>query len=112
MSFVNGGKKIMYITNKNKILITPEILTELGFTNRGKSVFKQYKKMNYWVKNKVCLFYNTPVSEFYQESYYIGYAELNQGKYYAVGIRWIDSVEELTKIYECLTNKSIESFVK
>jgi len=66
--------------------------------------------MHYWVKNSICLFYNTPINTVWQDSFNIGYAEMRQGRYVAVAFRWIDSVEELTQIYESITRKKIDSY--
>ena len=43
---------------------------------------------------------------------YIGYAEMRQSKYVAVAFRWIDSLEELTQIYESIIQSSIETNYK
>ncbi len=97
----NGGKYT---------LLTVDILKELDFEDNGKSKFEEsalFEKMNYWVKDCVCLFYNTPISTDHQDSFYIGYVEMRQGKYIAVAFRWIDSLEELTEIYESIKQKKI-----
>ena len=88
-------------------VLTTDILFELHFENVGKCKFKFFINMNYWVRNGICLFYNTPINTDYQEKFYIGYAEMRQGKYVAVAFRWIDSVEELTKIYESIIQSPI-----
>jgi hypothetical protein len=63
--------------------------------------------MPYWVKNGVCLFYNTPIQLGCENNFYIGYAEMRSGNYHAVTFRWIDSEEELISIYESITGKLI-----
>lgn len=88
-------------------MLTTAILDELGFKDNGQSKFELFEEMSYWVKNSICLFYNTPISKDHQDSFLVGYAEIRQGKYVAVGFRWIDSVEELTQIYESITRKLI-----
>jgi len=94
--------------NELYTLLTTAILDELGFKDNGQSKFELFEGMSYWVKNSVCLFYNTPISKDHQDSFYIGYAEMRQGKYVAVAFRWIDSVEELTQIYEAIIGKKID----
>jgi hypothetical protein len=91
---------------KREIKLTTDILKELGFKDNGQCKFELFESMGYWVKNSICLFYNVPISN-YQDSFYIGYAEMRQGKYVAVAFRWIDSLEELTSIYESITQKLI-----
>lgn len=95
---------------KNKITgytLTPKELKLLGFSDKGKCPFPNFTNMNYWVKNGICLFYNTPEPEDYQAKYYIGYAEQRCSNYVAVAFRWIDTVEELTTLYETLTQVKI-----
>ena len=105
-------ERIRYGSNEIYTLLTTDILDEFGFEDNGQSKFPLFERMNYWVKNGICLFYNTPISKDYQESFYIGYVQLRQSKYIAVGFRWIDSVEELTKIYESITGKSITESIQ
>ena len=100
-------QKSRYGSNEIYTLLTTAILDELGFKDNGQSKFELFEGMSYWVKNSICLFYNTPINKGYQDSFYIGYAEMRQGKYVAVAFRWIDSVEELTQIYESITRKLI-----
>ena len=92
---------------KKYTLLTTDILKELDFKDNGRSKFELFTNMNYWVKDCVCLFYNTPVYPDNQDSFYIGYAEMRQGKYIAVAFRWIDSLEELTEMYESIKQKKI-----
>lgn len=84
--------------------LTTNILKELRFKDSGQCKFELFESMSYWVKNGICLFYNTPASN-YQDGFYVGYAEMRQGKYVAVAFRWINSLEELTQIYESITQK-------
>ena len=90
-------------------VLTTGVLKELNFKNIGKCEFDLFDNMNYWVKNGICLFYNTPISEDYQDSFYIGYTEMRQGKYVAVVFKWIGSKEALTQIYEAITGVKIEA---
>jgi len=94
--------------NELYTLLTTGILKELDFKDNGKCEFELFENMNYWVKNSICLFYNTPISTDHQDHFYIGYGEMRQGKYVAVAFRWIDSLEELTQIYESIIQKKIE----
>ena len=89
-------------------LLTTDVLQELGFKDVGESEFELFKHMHYWVKNGLCLFYSTPINTDWQDSFLVGYAEMRQGKYVAVAFRWIDSVEDLTQIYEGITRKKID----
>lgn len=97
-------------THNNELytLLTTGVLQELDFKNNGQSKFELFENMSYWVKNSICLFYNTPINTDWQDSFYVGYAEMRQSKYVAVAFRWIDSVEELTQIYESITRKKID----
>lgn len=88
--------------------LTTKVLSGLEFGDKGQCDFALFKNMNYWVKNGVCLFYNTPVKTDYQESFLVGYAEMRQGNYVAVAFRWVDSLEELTKIYESIIDEPID----
>jgi hypothetical protein len=102
-------KKTRYGSNGLHTLLTTGILEELNFKDNGKCKFEGFENMNYWVKNGICLFYNTPISTDYQDHFYIGYAEMRQGKYVAVAFKWIDSLEELTQIYEGIVPYKIEA---
>jgi len=90
-------------------MLTTSVLKELNFKNIGKCEFELFDNMNYWVKNGICLFYNTPISEDYQDSFYIGYAEMRQSKYVAVAFKWINSKEELSQIYEAIIGVKIDA---
>jgi len=100
-------QKRRYNSNEMYTLLTTTILDEFGFEDKGQCTFKFFEGMCYWVKNGICLFYNIPTHTNYQDSFYIGYAEMRQGEYVAVAFRWIDSVEELTQIYEHILKKPI-----
>ncbi len=88
-------------------ILSDEILQELGFKDNGLSPFEAYRTMGYWVKNQVCLFYNTSKVD-YQESYLAGYAEIRRGEYTAVSFRWINHLDELSQIYKALTTKVLD----
>ena len=87
--------------------ITPNKLKALRFHDNGKCEFPLFEGMNYWVRNSVCLFYNTQLQLSNEYTHYIGYAEMRQGKYVAVGFRWINSLEDVVDVYEAVTGKSI-----
>ena len=88
-------------------ILNKESLNILGFSDKGKCPFKPFEQMHYWVKNGVCLFYNSRKETPFDTSFLVGYAMMNAGKYYAVSFRWIDKVDELKTIYESITNESI-----
>lgn len=96
-----------YISDKSFTLLTPDILEEFNFNNVGPCEFDSYNNFHYWVKNGICLFYNTPIKTDYQESFLIGHAEMRQGKYYATTFKWINSEEQLIQIYEAIIGKEI-----
>lgn len=102
-------KHIHPVTGKEYTLLTPQLLENLHFTNMGKCEFPKFENMNYWVKNGICLFYNVPEPTDYQAHFYIGYAEMRRSQYTAVAFRWINSLEELTLVYENLTLHPIEN---
>lgn len=87
--------------------ITTRKLEALKFKDNGKCNFTLFERMNYWVRNGVCLFYNTPIQLGCESDFYIGYVEMRQGKYVAVGFRWIKTMEDVVKTYEAITGKSI-----
>ena len=91
--------------NKPKLL-SPKLLIELGFKH-NKPFFKNHN-MPYYVKNSICLWYNAPIQLGMESSYMIGYAEMRGGKYYSVSFKWINTLKELTKIYEAITDKKIK----
>ena len=91
---------------KHNTTLTIDILEKLKFKNVEENKFENFE-MSYWVKNGICLFYNTPINTDYQDSFYVGYAEMRQGKYHVTAFRWIDNLEELTKVYEIITQKLI-----
>lgn len=94
------------------VYLSSKLLQEKGFTRVSKkSIFRDIGQP-YFAKNKVVLFYNTPVTKWNSSSFYIGYADMRNGKYHAVQIRWIYKLSELEEIYKALTgevlcNKSI-----
>lgn len=90
----------------DKTKLTTIILKQLDFKDNGFCKFELFEGMGYWVKNKICLFYNMPINSDDQH-FYIGYVEMRAGRYIAVAFKWIDNLEELTKIYESITGESI-----
>lgn len=100
-------KETNHFTKEKYTVLTEAILEEYGFSNHQKCQFRNFELMSYWVKNGVCLFYNTPVNTNFQDSFLIGFAEMRQCKYVAVGFRWINSEEDLIRIYEGITGKLI-----
>jgi len=81
-----------------KAKITPRLLLKYGFVNVTDNKFESYPIHEYWVKKGVCLFYNNGDND----NFLFGYAEMRMSKYYAVGIRWISTMEELKEVYLCL----------
>lgn len=77
--------------------ITKEYLAKIRFEDMGKCPFKLFEHMNYYVNNGLCLFYNVPVLENVALSFLVGYAEMRQGEYVAVGFKWVNTREELEK---------------
>ena len=59
--------------NSSKPLLSTGILTNLMFHDNGKCNFKHFENMHYWVKKGICLFYNYPIQEGEESSFYIGY---------------------------------------
>jgi len=103
--------KLKKYINKSNIHtpLTPKILQKLGFHDNGNCEFEFFQNMNYWVKNRVCLFYNRPFKK--EDSFYVGYGNMRDGKYIAVGFKWIDSLEELTEIYEAITKLQVDHII-
>ena len=89
----------------NKLSI--DSLEEIGFTDIGRCSFEGFEDMNYLVREGVCLFYNTPVHGLYDDSFYVGYADMLHGKYVAIAFRWISKLEELIPIYESIKGKNL-----
>lgn len=107
MSKTERITKTNHFTKEQYTVLTEAILEEYGFLNHKICKFKGFKLMGYWVKNGVCLFYPKPVSKDWQDSFLTGYAEMRQGNIFAVGFRWINSEEDLIRIYEGTTGKQI-----
>ena len=96
---------------KNPKLLTRNLLKVYHFSNiKDVNVFEGLE-MSYWVKNGVCLFYNTPTQLGCESNFLIGYGSMRGGKYVAVTFKWIKTFDELTTIYEAingkLTNKKV-----
>ena len=96
-------------SNELYTLLTIGVLKELGFKDIGECKFEGFENMNYWVKNSICLFYNTPINTDDQDYFYIGFAEMRQSKYVAVAFKWINTKETLTQIYESIRGVKIEA---
>lgn len=93
-----------------EMLLLPGLLIDLGF--RHNNTLKDIKcfecrEMPYYVKNGVILWYNTPIQDGNENAYLVGYGEMRCGKYHAVSIRWIYTLEELKPIYEIFTQTDI-----
>lgn len=92
---------------KNNNLLTSDYLVSKGFKlNERIDIFDNFK-MPYYVRNNIVLFFNSPVHEFNINDFYIGYAEMSQGKYYAVAFRWIKTKKELIEIFKAINNIEI-----
>jgi hypothetical protein len=58
--------------------------------------------MPYYVKEGIMLLFNTPVEEYNENDFLIGFAEMRCGKYHAVTIKWIKEQKELLSIYKSI----------
>lgn len=81
-----------------------DTLPQLGFSHNKKRRFESYPLHPYWAKEGVVLLYNEGQEDY---KYLIGFAEMRMGKYYAVGIRWSDRIEELADLYQAFTGKEL-----
>ena len=61
MTKVKKIQKRRSYNNEIYTVLTTDILKELDFEDNGKCEFDFFINMSYWVKNGICLFYNTPV---------------------------------------------------
>lgn len=84
--------------------ITKELLEEWDFSHVNKGKFENIK-LKYFVKNGVSLFYNDSPPN---NTYFVGYGFMFDGKYYASTFRWISDPKDLKEIYESITGKPIE----
>lgn len=89
---------------KSKTYLSPKLLTDLDFKHIESTTTFDNIGMPYYVKNSILLFYNTPIQLGMENSFMVGYGEMRQGKCYAVSFRWIKTLEDLTPIYESITN--------
>lgn len=82
--------------------LSQKVITELGFHPNPSGIFENIQ-MPYYVRKGVCLFYN----EGQENVYYAGFAEMRQGKYYSVQIKWIEKVYQLKEFYFALTDQEL-----
>lgn len=81
------------------IPLSEEWLKKFGFALIDQSPFTEIK-LKYWVKNRVCLFFNDPIlPETKPSIFLLGFADQRMGVYSVVTLRWIDKVHELQNAY-------------
>jgi hypothetical protein len=90
-----------------KLELSHELLTELGFVQHKATPFEGYELMSYFVKEGVVLFYNPGRTEYELSDYLIGYAQMRQGKYLAVDFQWIKTADRVIQIYEAIHQKPL-----
>lgn len=91
--------------NKYKLL-SAKFLESKGFKLIESKPFDNFN-MPYYVKDSVILFFNEPVTDWNKNSFLVGYGEMYDGKYFAVGFRWINNQEDLLEIYKSVTGNKI-----
>ena len=86
------------------------MLDKLGFREIPieENPFK-YLQMPYFVKDSVLLFYNE--GEINKNDFLLGYGEMREGVYHAVGIKWIHTVGELQDFYQVVKGKVLVSLL-
>lgn len=91
-----------------RIHLDKDIILSLGFKliSKEDSPFKDFD-MPYYVKDKVVLFFNDGYHN--DGIYLISFAEQRNSKYNAVAIRWIRYVDELVRVYDVMTNMSLNA---
>lgn len=96
--------------NSNNTLLSAAFLQSRGFKllEENESPFENFK-MDYFVKEGVILFFNTPVTEWNENDFLVGYAEMRCGKYYAVAFRWIKEQKDLIEIFKAVKGKDLDS---
>jgi hypothetical protein len=92
--------------------LSEKFLISNGFKLNDKIDIFENRKMPYYVREGVLLFFNIPVTKFNDDSFLIGYGDMRCGIYYAVDFRWISTRSELIKIYEVITNKKFTELCK
>lgn len=98
-------------SKENNILLSPKLLTDLGFKLLEEVVFENYT-LPYYAKDAVILFFNTPITKWNKSDFLIGYAEMKGGKYFAVTFRWINTLIQLEEIYKAVRGKELEKHIK
>lgn len=92
-------------------IITEDYLKSVGFklVTIEFSPFVEFRKMPYYVKDAVLLFFNERkvVDQIYNQSFLIGYGSCEFGRYHAVTFRWIDKICELHKFFDTLSSTGI-----
>jgi hypothetical protein len=91
-----------------KPVLNAAFLVANGFKLIEESPFDNYT-LPYYVRESVMLFFNTPVTEWNENSFLIGYGEMKMGKYYAVTFKWIKSPSELITIFNAISGKDFEA---
>ena len=82
-------------------------LVSKGFKLVEDNQFENFN-MPYYVRESVMLFFNTPVTEWNEKDFYVGYGEMRCGKYYAGAFRWIDKQEQIIEIFKAVTGKELD----
>lgn len=97
-------------TNSNNTLLSAAFLQSNGFklVKKSESPFENFN-MEYFVKEGVILFFNTPVTEWNENDFLVGYAEMRRGKYCAVAFRWIREQKDLIGIFKAVRGKDLYS---
>jgi hypothetical protein len=86
--------------------ITARYLVENGFSLVENTQVFECLEMPYYVKNGIILFFNTPVTEWNENSFLFGIGEMRCGKYHCTVLRWITEVDELRSLFTVITNKN------
>jgi hypothetical protein len=91
-------------------VLSAAFLLSKGFklVEESQSPFENFK-MNYFVKEGVILFFNTPVTEWNENDFLVGCGEMSYGKYYAVAFRWIKEQKDIIEIYKAVKGKDLDS---
>jgi hypothetical protein len=95
--------------NSNNTLLSAAFLQSEGFklVEESQSPFENFK-MDYFVKEGVLLFFNTPVTEWNENDFLVGCAEMRCGNYYAVAFRWIKEQKDIIEIYKAVKGKDLD----
>lgn len=91
-------------------LLSATFLQSKGFklVEESESPFENFK-MDYFVKEGILLFFNTPVTEWNENDFLVGCAEMRCGNYYVVAFRWIKEQKDLIEIYKAVKGKDLDS---